>query len=157
MKMLNTFLRELTTQSKTALSFGTRLMVLSGLRTRRTRKDLMVLRFCPVELPLINEKMKTSLRECWSLTERQKLLWHRTLRRHQASSKSLYSRSLDATPSLNQSSRGEKRRACSDSHHVKDKGNDGANHHQRVHQVPNVAQIRSWMGYDAQVDDLQRY
>ena len=52
MRILNTFLRELTTQSNTALSLGTRLIVLSGLRTRSTRRDLIVLKFCPVELPL---------------------------------------------------------------------------------------------------------
>lgn len=52
MRMLNTFFKELTTQSKTAFNLGTRLMVLRGLKTRKTRKDLMVLRFWPVELPL---------------------------------------------------------------------------------------------------------
>ena len=51
-RILNTFFREFTTQSNTAFSFGTRLMVFSGLNTRNTRRDFMVLRFWPVELPL---------------------------------------------------------------------------------------------------------
>ena len=52
MRILKTFFSEFTTQSKTAFSFGTRLMVLSGRSTRSTRSDLMVLKFWPVELPL---------------------------------------------------------------------------------------------------------
>jgi hypothetical protein len=40
--MLKTFLSEFTTQSNTALSFGTRLIVFKGRKTRRTRRDLMV-------------------------------------------------------------------------------------------------------------------
>ena len=54
MRILNTFLSELTTQSNTAFNFGTLLMVFKGRRTRRTRRDLIVLRFWPVELPLKN-------------------------------------------------------------------------------------------------------
>ena len=42
MRMLKTFLRELTTQSNTAFSLGTRLIVLSGRSTRKTRSDLIV-------------------------------------------------------------------------------------------------------------------
>ena len=45
MRMLNTFFKELTTQSNTALSLGTLLMVFNGLRTRKTLNDLIVLRF----------------------------------------------------------------------------------------------------------------
>ena len=51
-KMLNTFLSELMTQSKTAFNFGTLLMVLRGLSTRSTRRDFMVPKFSPPELPL---------------------------------------------------------------------------------------------------------
>ena len=50
--MLNTFFKELTTQSNTAFSLGTRFIVFRGRRTRKTRSDFMVLRFWPVELPL---------------------------------------------------------------------------------------------------------
>ena len=53
--MLKTFLSELMTQSKTALSLGTRLMVFKGRSTRRTRRDFMVARFSPPELPLEEE------------------------------------------------------------------------------------------------------
>ncbi len=42
-----------------ALSLGTRLMVLSGRRTRSTRRDLIVLRFCPVALPLKEKNAMT--------------------------------------------------------------------------------------------------
>lgn len=45
MRIFITFLRELTTQSKTAFSFGTRLIVFRGLKTLSTRKDLIVDRF----------------------------------------------------------------------------------------------------------------
>ena len=53
--MLKTFLSELMTQSKTALSLGTRLMVFKGRSTRRTRRDFIVARFSPPELPLEEE------------------------------------------------------------------------------------------------------
>ena len=52
MRILKTFFRELTTQSNTALSLGTRFIVFRGLNTLRTRNDFIVLKFCPVELPL---------------------------------------------------------------------------------------------------------
>ena len=52
MSILNTFLSELTTQSNTAFSLGILLIVFSGRKTRRTLKDLMVLKFCPVVDPL---------------------------------------------------------------------------------------------------------
>lgn len=60
-RMLRTFLRELTTQSNTALSLGTRLIVLSGRNTRSTRKDFMVLRFWPVVLPLCVTAISTCI------------------------------------------------------------------------------------------------
>ena len=60
-RILNTFFREFTTQSNTAFSFGTRLMVFSGLNTRNTRRDFMVLRFWPVELPLKQGFLLTNL------------------------------------------------------------------------------------------------
>lgn len=47
--MFKTFFREFTTQSNTALSLGSRLMVLRGLRTRRTLRDLMVLISFPLD------------------------------------------------------------------------------------------------------------
>lgn len=50
--MLITFFKELTTQSNTALSFGTRLIVFNGRSTLNTRNDLIVDKFCPAELPL---------------------------------------------------------------------------------------------------------
>lgn len=50
--MFMTFFNELTTQSKTALSFGTRLMVFRGRNTLSTRSDLMVDKFVPTEPPL---------------------------------------------------------------------------------------------------------
>lgn len=52
MRILMTFFSEFTTQSNTAFSFGTRLIVLSGRNTRRTRSDLIVVKFLPAELPL---------------------------------------------------------------------------------------------------------
>ena len=79
MRMLNTFFKELTTQSNTAFSLGTRLIVFKGLKkknhkltidfltivnvlvylnTLRTLSDLIVLKFVPVEVPL---KHKTVL------------------------------------------------------------------------------------------------
>ena len=52
MRMLNTFFSELMTQSKTAFSLGTLLMVLRGRRTRRTLRDFITARFSAPELPL---------------------------------------------------------------------------------------------------------
>ena len=49
MRILNTFFKEIITQSKTAFSFGIRLIVLRG---RRTRNNLIDLSFCPVGVPL---------------------------------------------------------------------------------------------------------
>ena len=56
-RMLNTFFSELITQSKTAFSFGTRLIVFSGRNTRSTRSDFTVLSFSPpaVLFPLERE------------------------------------------------------------------------------------------------------
>ena len=42
------------------------------------------------------------------------------------------------------------------SHHVKDKGNDGAYDNERIHQVPDITQIRSGMRDNAQIDDLYK-
>lgn len=50
-KIFTTFLSELTTQSKTAFSFGTRFIVFSGRSTRSTRNDLMVDKFWLTLLP----------------------------------------------------------------------------------------------------------
>ena len=50
--MVKTFDNEVITQSKTAFSFGTRLIVFNGRRTRRTRNDLIVLRFFPAPCSL---------------------------------------------------------------------------------------------------------
>jgi hypothetical protein len=50
-KMLMTFFSELTTQSKTAFNFGTRLMVFSGRSTRSTLNDLMVDKLLVISLP----------------------------------------------------------------------------------------------------------
>ncbi len=59
-KILMTFFKELTTQSKTAFSLGTRLIVFNGRNTLNTLRDLMVPRlavadfpFVPVEFPVI--------------------------------------------------------------------------------------------------------
>ena len=52
MRILNTFFKEFTTQSNTAFNLGTRFIVFKGLNTRRTLRDLIVARFCPVVLPL---------------------------------------------------------------------------------------------------------
>ena len=40
-KMVITFLKALMTHMKTAFNFGNRLIVLSGRKTRKTRRDLM--------------------------------------------------------------------------------------------------------------------
>lgn len=50
--MLITFFRELTTQSNTAFSLGTLLIVFRGLKTLKTLNDLIVERFEPAEDPL---------------------------------------------------------------------------------------------------------
>lgn len=47
-----TFFNELTTQSKTAFNFGTRLIVFNGRNTRNTRSDFIVDKFWPALLPL---------------------------------------------------------------------------------------------------------
>ena len=52
MRMLKTFLRELMTQSKTAFSLGTLLIVFRGRRTLRTLRDFITARFSAPELPL---------------------------------------------------------------------------------------------------------
>ena len=52
MRILITFFNELTTQSNTAFSFGTRLIVFNGLSTLKTRSDFIVDKFWPAELPL---------------------------------------------------------------------------------------------------------
>lgn len=51
MRILITFFRELTTQSNTALSLGTRLIVFNGRNTRSTRSDLIVDRLLVTSLP----------------------------------------------------------------------------------------------------------
>lgn len=53
--IVNTFDREVMTQSKTAFSFGTRLIVFNGRKTRRTRRDLIVFRFLPAPFSLIRD------------------------------------------------------------------------------------------------------
>jgi len=50
--MFITFFNEFTTQSKTALSLGTRLIVFNGRNTLSTRSDLMVDKFVPTVPPL---------------------------------------------------------------------------------------------------------
>ena len=45
--MLKTFFNELTTQSNTAFSLGTRFKALSGLNTLNTRRDFIVFKFLP--------------------------------------------------------------------------------------------------------------
>ncbi len=57
MRMLKTFLSEITTQSKTALSLGIRLIVFKGLRTRRSFRDFSL---CPVGVPLLDRRSFTS-------------------------------------------------------------------------------------------------
>ena len=52
MRMLKTFFRELITQSKTAFSLGTLLMVLRGLSTLSTLRLFITARFSAPELPL---------------------------------------------------------------------------------------------------------
>lgn len=59
-KMLMTFFSELTTQSNTALSFGTRLMVFSGRNTRRTLSDLMVDKLLVISLAPLPLKIKNA-------------------------------------------------------------------------------------------------
>lgn len=49
--MFTTFFSDPTTQSKTAFNFGIRFIVFSGLKTRRTRNDLIVAKFCPMLPP----------------------------------------------------------------------------------------------------------
>lgn len=56
--MLITFFKEFTTQSNTAFSFGTRLIVFNGRSTLSTRNDLIVDKFCPAELPLKSDDEK---------------------------------------------------------------------------------------------------
>lgn len=51
-KIFTTFFSELTTQSNTAFSFGTRFIVFNGRNTLNTRSDFIVDRFCPT-LPLL--------------------------------------------------------------------------------------------------------
>lgn len=51
--MLNTFFSELTTQSNTAFSLGTRLMVFSGRNTRSTLNDLMVPKLAVADFALV--------------------------------------------------------------------------------------------------------
>lgn len=48
-----TFLSEFTTQSKTAFSLGTRLIVFSGRNTRSTRNDLMVPKLAVADFPFV--------------------------------------------------------------------------------------------------------
>lgn len=59
-----TFLSELTTQSNTAFSFGTRLIVLSGRSTRSTLSDLMVERLLVISLPPSPLKLKKISLDC---------------------------------------------------------------------------------------------
>lgn len=48
-----TFFNELTTQSKTAFNFGTRLIVFRGRNTRSTLNDLMVPKLAVADFPLV--------------------------------------------------------------------------------------------------------
>jgi hypothetical protein len=59
--MFITFFSELTTQSNTALSFGTRLIVLSGRNTRNTLSDLIVDKLLVISLPALPLKLKVNL------------------------------------------------------------------------------------------------
>ena len=43
---------------------------------------------------------------------------------------------------------------CKYSHHIKDKGNDGADDNKSVHQVPYVSEIGTRMGNHTQINDL---
>lgn len=63
MRIFTTFFSELTTQSNTAFSFGTRLIVFSGRNTRSTRSDLIVDKFCPT-LPF-----SPPLYSCWKVNQ----------------------------------------------------------------------------------------
>lgn len=58
MRILITFLRELTTQSNTAFNLGTRLIVFNGRNTRSTRSDLIVDRLLVTSLPASPLKKK---------------------------------------------------------------------------------------------------
>lgn len=55
-KIVKTFDKDVITQSNTAFNLGTRLIVFNGRRTRRTRSDLIVLRFFPAPFSL-NEQI----------------------------------------------------------------------------------------------------
>lgn len=60
MRMLMTFFKLFTTQSNTALSFGTRLIVFRGLSTLSTRSDFIVDRFCPADKPAMSNANDTA-------------------------------------------------------------------------------------------------
>lgn len=51
MRMLITFFKEFTKQSKTAFNFGTLLMVFNGRKTRNTLRDFIVERLAPAAPP----------------------------------------------------------------------------------------------------------
>lgn len=63
MRILITFFSEFTTQSNTALSFGTRLIVFSGRKTRSTRNDLIVDKLLVTSLPA--SPLKNKWNEKW--------------------------------------------------------------------------------------------
>ena len=51
-KMVNTFDKEVITQSNTAFNLGTRFIVFNGRKTRSTRRDLIVFKFLPAPFSL---------------------------------------------------------------------------------------------------------
>ena len=55
-KMVNTFDKEVITQSNTAFNLGTRFIVFNGRNTRSTRRDLIVFKFLPAPFSLKTEK-----------------------------------------------------------------------------------------------------
>lgn len=67
--MFITFFKEFTKQSNTAFSLGTRLIVFKGLRTRSTRRDLIVDKLWPAELCLQKKKHKISTKNRESYTK----------------------------------------------------------------------------------------
>jgi hypothetical protein len=67
----------LTTQSNTALSLGTRFMVLSGRNTLSTRSDLMVDKFVPTDPPLKRTQCYYYYYCCCSIKSQKKRLWRR--------------------------------------------------------------------------------
>ena len=122
--MLKTFFKELMTQSKTAFSLGTLLMVLRGRRTRRTLRDFITARFSAPELPLRANACQ------------QENLHYRQLRH-------VHHEGGDDEDYYNNDDDDDDDDDDDSSRHIHDKGGEGTGDDDQVHAIPHLTHVRA--------------